>query len=422
MSGNSLWEATAVLAPPTPPLDESIRADVAVVGGGYAGLSAALHLAEGGASVAVLDAGEPGGAASGLNGGQVNPGLKQDPDEIVALYGREAGERVVEFAGATADVVFSLIEKHGIACDATRIGWIQPAHSGAALETLKRRVGEWQRRNAPLEMLDRETTAELLGTERYHGAAMDRRAGGIQPLSYSRGLARAALSKGARIFGRTRAVAIEKPNGSFRITTERGASIEAPRALLATNGYTDGLWPRLRETVVAANSFQIATPPLSDDLGKRILPRGHVASDTRKLLRYFRRDGKGRFLMGGRGPFAEPKGPADFAHIVHMVEELYPALKGARYEFHWSGRVALTRDFLPHLHEPLPGLLAFLGCNGRGVGLCSAMGRAVALHLLHPDRSALPFPVTPIRPIPFHGLKRLYVAAAIAYYRVLDGL
>jgi glycine/D-amino acid oxidase-like deaminating enzyme len=422
MSGTSLWAATAAPAPPTPPLDESRRFDVAIVGGGYTGLSAALHLAEGGASVAVLDAGEPGGAASGLNGGQVNPGLKQDPDEIVAIYGREAGERLVEFGGGTADVVFALIEKHGVACDASRIGWIQPAHSKEALETVRRRVDQWQRRGAPLEVLDRTTTAELLGTERYHGAALDRRAGGIQPLSYSRGLARAAMAKGASIFGQTRAVAIEKHNGSFRVTTGGGPSIEAPRVLLVTNGYTDALWPRLRETVIAANSFQIATPPLPDELGKTILPRGHVASDTRKLLRYFRRDATGRFLMGGRGPFAEPQGPADFAHIVRMVEELYPALKGSRYECHWSGRVALTRDFLPHLHEPLPGLLAFLGCNGRGVGLGTAMGRAIAQNLLHPDRSPLPFPVTPIRPIPFHGLKRLYVAAVIAYYRLLDRL
>jgi glycine/D-amino acid oxidase-like deaminating enzyme len=420
MSGNSLWAATAEPAPAAPPLDESRPADVAIVGGGYSGLSAALHLAEGGASVAVLDAGEPGGAASGLNGGQVNPGLKQDPEEIVAIYGREAGERVIEFAGGTADVVFSLIGKHKIACDATRAGWIQPAHSKAAFETVKRRVDQWQRRGAPLELLDRATTAELLGTHRYHGAGLDRRAGGIQPLSYARGLARAAMARGARIFGHTRAVAIEKRKGSFRVTTGRGPSVEAPRVLLATNGYTDELWPNLRETVIAANSFQTATSPLPEDLARTILPRGHVASDTRKLLRYFRRDATGRFLMGGRGPFAEPTGPADFKHLVRMVEDLFPALRGVSYEYHWSGRVALTRDYLPHLHEPVPGLLAFLGCNGRGVGLGTAMGAAIGRHFLSPDLAPLPFPITRIRPIPCHGLQRLYVAAVIGYYRLLD--
>jgi glycine/D-amino acid oxidase-like deaminating enzyme len=422
MSGNSLWAATAAPAPQTPPLDESVLADVAIVGGGYTGLSAALHLAEGGASAAVLDAGEPGGAASGLNGGQVNPGLKQDPEEILAIFGREAGERLIEFAGGTADVVFSLIARHGISCDATRVGWIQPAHSREAFEIVKRRVDQWQRRGAPLEILDRASTAELLGTYRYHGAGLDRRAGGIQPLSYARGLARAAMTAGASIFGRTRAVAIDRRNGSFRITTGRGPSIEAPRVLLATNGYTDSLWPKLRETLIAANSFQIATAPLPAVHGSSILPQGHVASDTRKLLRYFRRDASGRFLMGGRGPFAEPEGPADFEHLVRAVEDLYPALRDVAYEFHWSGRVALTRDYLPHLHEPVPGLLAFVGCNGRGVGLGTAMGMAIAKHLLAPSSSPLPIPVTAIRPIPFHGLQRLYVAAVIAYYRLLDSL
>jgi glycine/D-amino acid oxidase-like deaminating enzyme len=397
-----------------------MRADVAIVGGGYTGVSAALHLAEGGASVIAIDAGEPGGAASGLNGGQVNPGLKQDPEEILAIFGREAGERLIDFAGGTADVVFSLITRHGIDCDATRVGWIQPAHSAEAFETVKRRADQWQRRGAPLEVLDRASTAELLGTDRYHGAGLDRRAGGIQPLSYARGLARAAIAAGASIFGRTRAVAIDRRNGSFRVTTGLGPSIEAPRVLLATNGYTDTLWPRLRETLIAVNSFQIATAPLPDGLASGILPRAHVASDTRKLLRYFRRDATGRFLMGGRGPFAEPEGPADFKHLVRAVEDLYPALRGVDYEFHWSGRVALTRDFLPHLHEPVPGLLAFLGCNGRGVGLGTAMGMAIGKHLLAPSSSPLPIPITSLRPIPFHGLQRLYVASVIAYYRLLD--
>ncbi len=422
MSGNSLWAATAAPAPAAPPLEESRRADVAIVGAGYTGLSAALHLAEGGASVAVLDAGEPGGAASGLNGGQVNPGLKQDPEEILAIYGRDAGERVIAFAGGTADVVFSLVEKHGIACDATRVGWIQPAHSKEALEIVKRRVEQWQRRGAPLEVLDRSATAELLGTDGYHGAGLDRRAGGIQPLSYARGLARAALASGAAVYGGTRAVSIDRRNGGFRIVTGRGPSIEATRVLLATNGYTDALWPKLRETLIAANSFQIATTPLPEELGRSVLPRGHVASDTRRLLRYFRRDATGRFLMGGRGPFAEPEGPSDFTHLVRAVEDLYPALHGVEYEFHWSGRVALTRDYLPHLHEPAPGLLAFVGCNGRGVGLGTAMGMAIGKHLLAPSSAPLPFPITSLRPIPFHGLQRLYVAAVIAYYRLLDSL
>lgn len=418
----SLWAETAQPAPPTTPLQDSTSADVAIVGGGYTGLSAALRLAEGGADVVVLEAGALGGLASGLNGGQVIPGLKQDPEEIVALFGPERGERLVEFVGRAADTVFDLIEHHRIPCDATRLGWIQAAHSTDALATIRRRVDQWQRRGAPLEMLDRATTAAMIGSDRYFGAGIDRRAGNLQPLSYARGIARAALTAGARIYTDTKAVTLRQERGRWRVTTVGGAVAHTQRVLLCTNGYTDDLWPALRRTVIAANSFQIATPPLPDDLRRTILPGGHAVSDTRRLLRYFRRDASGRFLMGGRGPFHDPRGPQDFAHLKVAIADLFPALREIEPELCWGGRVALTRDHLPHLHEPASGVTAFLGYNGRGVGLATAAGLALGDHVLRPAQGAFPFQTTRIQPIPFHGLKRLYVAAVVAYYRLRDAL
>jgi glycine/D-amino acid oxidase-like deaminating enzyme len=414
----SLWAATAKPAPETPPLTESRRADVAIVGGGYTGLSAALHLAAGGTEVVLLEAGEPAGAASGLNGGQVIPGLKQDPDELVALFGSEAGERLVDFVGGTAERVFALIEKHSIACDAVRNGWLQPVHSAAALATVKRRVEQWQARGAPVELVDHASTAELLGTERYLASGLDRRAGGLHPLDYARGLARAALGRGAKLFGGSRAVSLARESGGFRIATEGGPEVSATRVLLCTNAYTDDLWPGLRRSVIAASSFQVATAPLPEEISRTILPRGHVASDTRRLLKYFRRDAAGRLLVGGRGPFREPRGREDYAHVRKAAVELFPAVAGVDFEHHWNGRVALTRDHLPHLHEPVPGLTVCLGYNGRGVALATSMGIALAAHIQH--GTSLPFPPAPVRPIPFHGLQRLYVAAVIAYYRVRD--
>jgi glycine/D-amino acid oxidase-like deaminating enzyme len=414
----SLWAATAKPAPETPPLRESNRADVAIIGGGYTGLSAALHLARGGTEVVLLDAGEPAGAASGLNGGQVIPGLKQDPDELVSLFGPEAGERLVDFVGGTAERVFGLIEEHAIACDAVRNGWLQPVHSTAALTMVKRRVEQWQKRGAPVELVDRASTAELLGTDRYLASGLDGRAGGLHPLDYGRGLVRAALARGAQIFGRSRAVSLVQKSGGFRIVSDGGPEVFATRVLLCTNAYTDDLWPGLRRTVIAANSFQVATAPLPEELSRSILPRGQVASDTRRLLKYFRRDAVGRLLVGGRGPFREPQGPEDFSHVRKAALELFPRIAGIDFEHHWSGRVALTRDHLPHLHEPVPGLTVCLGYNGRGVALATSMGIALANHFL--AGAALPFPCLPMRPFPFHGLQRLYVAAVIAYYRVRD--
>lgn len=417
-SPGSLWAATAKPAPETPPLTESRRTDVAIVGGGYTGLSAALHLAAAGTEVVLLEAGEPAGAASGLNGGQVIPGLKQDPDELVSIFGPEAGERLVDFVGDTAERVFALILEYSISCDAARNGWLQPVHSKAALATVTRRVEQWQRRGAPVELVDRASTAELLGTDLYLAAALDRRAGGLHPLEYGRGLVRAALGRGAKLFGNSRAIALTQSSGGFRIITDRGPEVSARRVLLCTNAYTDDLWPGLRRTLIAANSFQVATAPLPEELCRTILPRGQVASDTRRLLKYFRRDAAGRLLVGGRGPFREPRGPEDFAHVRKAAVELFPAIAGVPFAHQWSGRVALTRDHLPHVHEPIPGLTVCLGYNGRGVALATAMGIALAAHFQ--DGTALPFPLVPVRPIPFHGLRRLYVAAVIAYYRVRD--
>ena len=204
------------------------------------------------------------------------------------------------------------------------------------------------------------------------------------------------------------------------IDTAPGPRVTADRVVLATNGYTGPLWPKLRETIVAANSFQVATEPLPDDVRTSILPYGQVSSDTRKLLLYFRLDHTGRFLMGGRGPFREPNGPADWAHLERAVTRMYPQLRGICFEYRWCGRVALTRDFLPHLHEPAPGLLIDIGCQGRGVGLQTSMGMAVADCIATGDPDALPLPPTPIRPIPFHGLHRTYVSAIVAWYRLTD--
>ncbi len=170
--------------------------------------------------------------------------------------------------------------------------------------------------------------------------------------------------------------------------------------------------------MIAASSFQVATAPLPEEISRTILPRGHVASDTRRLLKYFRRDAAGRLLVGGRGPFREPRGREDYAHVRKAAVELFPAVAGVDFEHHWNGRVALTRDHLPHLHEPVPGLTVCLGYNGRGVALATSMGIALAAHIQH--GTALPFPPALVRPIPFHGLQKLYVSAVIAYYRVRD--
>ena len=417
----SLWAATAPAAAPTPPLDGDVEADVCVIGGGYAGLSTALHLAEKGTSVVVLEAQEPGWGGSGRNGGQVIPGIKYDPGDIRAKFGPEAGEALVRFVGGTADLVFDLIAKHGMDVPFSRKGWIQGAHTPDMIDTVKRRAEDWRKQGVAARVLDKAEMLEALGTGQYLGGWLDPRGGGIQPLAYARGLARAALKAGARIHGQSRVASIIKAGSAFEVRTERGATVRAGKVVMATGGYTGDLVPKLRQTIIAPNSFIVATKPLGDNLAASLMPGGQVSSDTRQLLLYFRKDHTGRFLMGGRGPFREPKSDADWAHLERVVAKMFPQLEGTPFEYRWCGRVALTRDFFPHFHEPEPGFLIDIGCMGRGVGLQSAVGKAMAGWCASGDRRDLPFPVVPIEPLPLHALHKLYVSAIISWYRMTDG-
>lgn len=417
----SLWAATAPPADPYPALQGARRADVCVIGAGYAGLSTALHLAERGVDTVVLEAREPGWGGSGRNGGQVIPGLKFDPDELEELVGPQAGARLVDFASKTADSVFDLISRHEMDVPHVRNGWIQGAHTAATIETVRARAEQWARRGAPVEVLDRDDTERHIGSRQYQGGWLDRRGGAVQPLAYARGLAKAAAKAGVRIHGDSPVTRLAREGGRWRVAVSGGATVEAERVVLCTGGYTGDLIPKLRQTVIAPNSFQIATKPLSDNLRKSILPFGQVSSDTRKLLLYFRQDHEGRFILGGRGPFREPTSADDWGHLERVVGKMFPQLKGVPIEFRWCGRVALTRDFLPHLHEPEPGLLIDIGCMGRGVGLQTAMGVAMARYVAGGDRAELPFPISPIKPLPFHVFNQAYVSAIIAWYRLTDG-
>ena len=416
----SLWAATAPGAPATPPLESSTRADVCVIGAGYAGLSTALHLAELGVETLVLEAEEPGYGGSGRNGGQVIPGLKYDPDEIEQMFGPERGKKLVDFAGGACDLVFGLIEKHRMDVPHARNGWIQGAHSHPTVDEVQKRCEQWARRGAPVAFLDKAETDRHLGTARYLASWIDRRGGAVQPLAYARGLVRAALATGAAVHGESPATRLSREAGKWIVETRRGARVTADRIVVCTNAYTDDLWPGLRRSIITPNSYQIATEPLSDNVRKSILPFGQVSSDARKILVYFRLDDRGRLLVGGRGPFREPKDSGEWRHLETMLAHLFPQAKGANIEYRWCGRVALTRDFLPHLHEPAPGLLIDIGCMGRGVALQTAMGRAMAQYVARNDPEALPLPCGPVEPLPFHALSKLYLAAAIAWYRFLD--
>lgn len=417
----SLWSVTAPAGPKCAPLAAPRSAHVAVIGAGYTGLSAALHLAQGGRDVVVLESREVGECASGLNGGQVIPGVKHDPDTLEKLFGAAVGQRLIATVGASADVVFDLIERLKISCDATRTGWIQPATSEAALQQQARRVQQWQRRGAAVEVLSRAQVAQLTGSTRYCGGLLDRRGGTVQPLSYVRGLARALLQLGGEIYTGSPALRLLREGGGYRIETP-GGSVRAPLVIVATNAYTGTLTDALRRSVVPVPSFQVATTPLAPAVRATILPGGQSASDTWRLLRYFRVDASGRLVMGSRGTFAAAPTTRTVRHHYNAVREIYPQLEGQGFEYHWGGLVAMTQDHLPHLHELSPGLLAGLGYNGRGVAMATVIGRVLADWALGTPAEELEFPVTPLRTFPMHALSGIGVRAMIQYLRLADAL
>jgi glycine/D-amino acid oxidase-like deaminating enzyme len=417
----SVWTVSAEPAPQTPPLQGDRRADIVVVGAGYTGLSAALHAAERGADVVVLDVAEPGWGASGRNGGQIIPGLKHEPDELEHQYGEATGRRMWQIAGTAADFVFDLVARHKIACHAQRCGWIAAAPHARALESLRARTEQWQRRGAPVELLDAARIAELTGTAAYIGGMLDRRAGALQPLAYARGLAQAAQRAGAAIHGGSAVTRLEPSAGTWRATTA-GGTVSARTVILATNAYSDDLWPGLARTVLPVQSYQVATAPLPAEARRQVLPGGQVVSDLRRILFYFRLDPDGRLLMGGRGPLHDRGDPALFARLEATARRLFPQIGAVRWEHRWSGRVALTADHLPHLHEPRPGVLGALGYNGRGVAMATVMGRLLADRALGATPDQIGWPVTPIAPIPLHGWRLPAMALVVRWKRLQDWL
>jgi glycine/D-amino acid oxidase-like deaminating enzyme len=420
----SLWAATAIPPPSNSPINGDRTADVAIVGAGYTGLSAALHLAQMGQKVIVLEASEPGWGASGRNGGQIIAGLKHDPDKLNTILGPDLGSRMTQEFGGSADLVFSLIDRYGIDCNARRSGWIQGAHGKKVFEEIVvPRCRQWAAHGVGARLLDKTEMAALIGSssDAYYGGWLDPRGGVLQPLSYARGLAKAAIQEGAKIFSHSPVQALRRSGDSWEITAA-GGRVRAARAILATNAYTDKLWPGLRRTVIPVASFQTASRPLPASIRDTILPGGQGVADTRRLLLYFRLDHEGRLVMGGRSPVDDAPRFEDARTLRAAIERIFPQAAEVPLEFVWSGKVAITKDTLPHMHVLAPNLYAALGCNGRGVAACTVIGRLLARLASGAQPEEIPFPVTAPQPIPLHAFRKLAVFTLSQWYRVLDGL
>ncbi len=415
----SLYAATARPAPDTPPLDGDAAVDVLVIGGGFTGLSTALHLAERGVRVMVLEAAEPGWGASGRNGGQVNPGLKYDPDEVEAQFGPDLGGRMVRFAWGAPETTFDLIRRWQIECDARQGGTMRAAYQPRHAEGVRRSAEQGMARGMPVTLLEGDAARAATGHARYLAIMLDASGGDVQPLDYARGLAGAAQRAGAIVHGGTPVTALSREGGVWRATTPAG-TVRADKVVLGTNGYTGDLWPGLRQSVVPVFSSIAATEPLAPDVVVGIMPHRGSLYESGHITVYLRIDQAGRLLIGGRGPQQPISNHAPVQYLIDYAEKLWPQIKGAAWTHGWNGQLAMTKDHYPHIHEPAPGLYACLGYNGRGVALATAMGGEMAKLATGTPARDIAMPVTPIRPIAFHGFWKIGVMAKVLEGRIRD--
>jgi sarcosine oxidase len=415
----SLWADTAPTGPVFALLRGEVKVDVAVIGAGYTGLSAALHLAERGIDVAVIESEEPGFGASGRNGGQLNPGLKHGRAALRARFGERRGDAMFDAAADAVRFTLDLVRRCRIDCDAVRRGTLRLAHSETAVAGLRSAAEELRGEGVPVrELVAAEVEAEV-GTKAYAAGLLDPRGGHLHPLRYVHGLARAAAGAGARIFSHSPARRLQR-QGVWRVDTDAGAVL-AEWVVVATNGYTDGLVRGLRRTLLPVHSFQIATEPLSAARLARIMPQRPSVYDSRRLVLYFRLTGEDRLILGGRASFSTAERASDYDVLRRVLTRLFPDLADVAITHSWVGRVALTADSLPHLHMPEPGLVAALGYNGRGVAMATRMGAIVA-DLIEKGAEHACFAVTPLRPIPLHGFRQPVLHLAMLYHAARDAI
>ncbi len=421
---NIHWHRTASIAVGYPSLSEDLEADFVVVGGGLTGTRTAVGLAEGGARVALLEGKSIGYGASGRSGGQCNPIWRATPDELAQRLGDACATRLVETTLASADALFQDIVTYGVDCDAEQNGWAQVAHSRSARKGMERLAQAWNSAGSKIEMMDAGKTQTVTGSEDYAFGLFHPTGGHVHPLSLTRGFARKATEFGAQLFEASPVVSIKRVGSKWRVATKTG-SVLARQVILTTNGYTDGIWPALKQTFYPMVSIMLATAPLSDNLQKSVLPGGVTISDSRRAIYFARYDRDKRLLFGCIGSSENPAVLGGIGRLQRGLHKVFPQLEDTPVETRWGGQIAVTPEMMPHLHEPESGILAGLGFSGRGIAMTSVMARTLVEKAFGASDESLPFPVSPIKPIPLHAVQQPFLrfaAPAMTLRDNLDGL
>lgn len=422
IGGESFWQTTAT------PFESSTlhlprRVDVAVIGGGYTGLSAARALALRGARVAVLEAMHVGWGASSRNGGQVLTGMKKGVGTLTAHYGLEQTQRWFELSLRAIDLVEQIVREEGIECDFVRSGHLEaaakPSHYAAFQQEAERLERDF---NHKVRVLSRADMPQELNSPRYHGVLVDELSAGLNPARYVQGLARAAERAGAQIFERTRVEQLTREGDGFLVKTSLG-SLLADHVLAATNGYIDSALPAIRRRVIPVGSYIIATEQLPEAVASGLIPKGRMVFDTKNFLYYFRLTADKRLIFGGRATFSPPDQhtlPRSTRALSKGMLEVFPQLKRTRVEYSWGGTLGFTFDIMPHAGQ-LNGIHYALGYAGHGVAIATYLGSQMAA-VISGERGANPFATLgfPRAPLGLYNGNPWFMPFAGLWYRFLD--
>ncbi len=419
----SSWYAASAEAPgPYPALKGEVRADVAVVGGGFTGLSAALHAARAGAKVVLVEAQRVGWGASGRNGGQVAPGLNMHQDALEAKLGRAAAEGYWRIGQEAVALVRALVDELAPEADwqpgVLHSFWqAKEAEEAAGYSAYLRSEYGYEHQ----EVLDEAGVRGFVGTEAYKGGVVDWVAGHIHPLAYAFGLARGAEAAGAQLHEMSEVHRIAPEGGQVLVATDRGRVI-ADQVILGCNGYMEGLAPKMQARVMPINNYVVATEPLGDRAAE-VMPRNVAVADSKFVINYFRLSGDGRLIFGGGESYGY-RFPRDIAAKVRRpMERIFPQLEGVKITHGWGGTLGITVKRVPLFMRVAPGVIAAGGYSGHGVALATKAGeimaRAVGGDVADFDLMAkLPAPPFPGGPL----LRTPITTAAMMWYAMRDRL
>jgi len=407
--------------------DLPARADVAIVGAGYGGLATALELRRAGTDVVVIEANELGSGASSRNGGAVSGGINLGK----GLSGRRGADRdeiAREAAAMLADAADSLllleeiIVREGIECFYERKGRLVGAYTPKHYDDLARKLDALNRdAGGEAYMLAKERQHEEIASDFYYGGMVVRRSGKLHPALYCKGLLDACRLHGVTLCARTRVTRITRQPQGFLVRTDRGEAV-AREVVIATNGYTGDLTPALKRRVLPVASHIIATEELAPELAASLIPNGKTISDTPRVLTYYRMSPDGRrVLFGGRARFTQVGPQVSVPALHRMMTQRFPQLAGVRVTHAWTGNVAFTFDFLPHMgrHD---GMHYMLGCNGSGVAMMTYLGTQTARKILGGANRVSALDERAFPTMPLYGGNPWFLPLVGGYYRLRDRL